>query len=793
MVKTMKSWKLLGASLAVLALVACESSEDKAVKFADNAQQYLDEGELDRARIQFTNALKNDPDNPVALRGAAEVAELEERFGDQLRFLQRLSNVEPDDMEVLAKTARLNLLAGRPERAQRRARRVLDNEPNNIEALTVLGAAQVLENNLDGASETLELALAEAPDNTEVRNLLAARYVRDEDFAKASEIIEEGLTNDPTNEPLLVVKLLLTQRRQDIEGMDDVLQRLIQASPQNGFYRDRYAEFLLVGRGDVDAARVQLEEALPYLDDRANAVGRLVGIVRLQDGDEAGEARLNEIIAKYPDDKELVFAVPSYLCEIGEDERCAAELDKLANSVDDDVRFQAKVQLGERRFADDDYEGTLALAEEVLAVDDSEPDALTLKGKVQLAQEQTQPAIETLRAALASEPDKESAQILLGLAYEADGRASFGEAQLAQAIDRNGLSPALFQAYRGMLARNGKADEAADLTLRFAQTQDATPQVQRESAAVLLAQDRADEAEVVARSLIRADVSDQVARRILATAQLQQSAPEAAIETIDGMEEAAQHELASVQIKAQALSAMERTDDLRAYLTEAVNRADLPEAFALFNQFELSQGNLGAAENVVLRGIQQFPDSQGLFLSLYNTRIARGNEEGAIEALTTGIDSAAQTANLRILLSNEYLQDARRAEAKVVLQSLQEDNLLNDLAANNLAALMLDLGEDEAEALEIAKRFEDTTQPFFADTLAWAYYRNGDLQSAKRYSDIADRANGANAEILYHRGVISAAVGDIEDAREAFSRALDAPGKTDIVNDDVIQRALNEL
>ena len=106
---------------------------------------------------------------------------------------------------------------------------------------------------------------------------------------------------------------------------------------------------------------------------------------------------------------------------------------------------------------------------------------------------------------------------------------------------------------------------------------------------------------------------------------------------------------------------------------------------------------------------------------------------------------------------------------------------------------MLDLGEDEEEALEIAKRFEGTDQPFFADTLAWAYYRTGDLQSAKRYSDIADRADAANAEILYHRGVISAAVGDIEEAREAFSRALDAPGKPDIVNDEVIQQALNDL
>lgn len=795
----MKSWKLVGASLAAIALVACESKEEKAAKFAANAQEYLEEGELERARIQFQNAIKNDPNNADALRGAAEIAEQEERYGDQLRFLQRLTNVEPDNLDAIAKTARLNLLAGRPERAMRRADRVLEEDPTNIEALTVKGAAMVLDNNLDGASEVLEQALREDPQNTEVRNLLAARYVRDEDFNRAAEIIEEGLAANPDDEALLVVRLLLSQRRLDAEGMDDTFQRLIDANPDNGFYRERYAEFLLVAERDLERAREQLEAAMPLLDDKREAVGRLVAIVRRQSGDEAGEEKLDEIIARFPEDSDLAFAKPTYLCEIGQEERCVSELERLADSEQQRIRHMAKVQLGEKRFSeasgpDDPVFGkALTLAEEVLAEDEAEPDALTLKGKVQLAREEIQPAIETLRSALAAAPDKEAAHILLGLAYEADGRPAFGEAQLAQAIDRTGLSPTLFQAYRGMLARNGKADEAADLTLRFAQTADATPQVQRESAAVLLAQDRAPEAEVVARSLIRADADDQVARRILATAQLQQSQPENAIETIEAMSEEARQELPSIQIKAQALAQMERFDELRAYLIAATERGDLAQSHALLAQFELGQGNLARSEEVLLEGLENFPAAQGLYLGLYNTRLARGNEAGAVEALNQGIENAESTANLRLLLSNEYLQDNRRAEAREVLASLRADNLLNDLAANNLAALMMDLGEDVAEALEIASRFEGTEQPFFADTLAWAYYNNGDLQNAKRYSDVAARADSPNAEILYHRGVIAAAVGDIETARDAFERALDAPGKTDIVTDEVIQRELDKL
>ncbi|MEM7671455.1 MAG: tetratricopeptide repeat protein, partial [Pseudomonadota bacterium] len=348
-----------------------------------------------------------------------------------------------------------------------------------------------------------------------------------------------------------------------------------------------------------------------------------------------------------------------------------------------------------------------------------------------------EPAIETLRTALNSDPDKESALILLGLAYEADGRASFGEAQLAQAIDRNGLSPNLFQAYRGMLIRNGKAEDAADLTLRFAQTPDATRQVQRESAAVLIGQERFEEAETVARSLIRADGTDQDARRLLATTLLQQARNDEAIEALDQMSEESQSELASVQIRAEALARSERFDDLRTYLDAKIEDGQLPEAYILRSQVEASQGDLNRAASVARAGVEAFPQAENIYLALFNVHLAQAEMQAANAVLDQGIANAETTANLRVLRVNQYLQDGERTMARDMLISLAEDDQLNNLSANNLAALMLDLGDDPAEALEIAKRFEGTQQPFFADTLAWAYYQNGDLTKAEEYAAIA--------------------------------------------------------
>lgn len=791
---TMNTWKTIGASLAVLALVACESGEDKAARFTENAQQYLEEGDLTRARIQFANALKNDPANLEALRGAALVAEREERYGQQLRFLERLNTEAPGDPEVLGKMARLNLLSGKPDVALDRANQALEADPEALEALTVKGAALVLQNNLDAASETLEKALALAPENAEVRNLLAARYVRDEDFERAQAVIDEGLLANPRDEALLVVKLLLAQRRQDANAMDETFATLIEASPENGFYREQYAEFLLAARGDLDEARTQLRAALPLLEDKTSVTGRLIGIIRSQEGDEIAEEELRKIVADYPETN-LVFAIPSFLCQIGETERCQAELERLATAEDvtDEIRAQAKVQLGERAFAERDFDTALAYADEVLGADETNPDALTLKGKIEFAQERPEAAIETLRLALNNEPDKEAALILLGLAYEANGRAAFGEAQLAQAIERLGLSPTLFQAYRAMLVRNGKNDEAADLTLRFAQTPDASPQVQRESAAVLLAQGRAEEAEVVARSLIRADGEDQTARRLLATALLAQDRDEEALEALDAMSEEGRDVLSSIQLRSEILSQLGRTEELRTYLRAEARDRTHPRVFALLAQFELSQDNRDAAITAAEQGVEAFPEDENLYILLYNARVAQDDPAAATAVLLEGIEKASENAALRTLRANELLGEGARAEARDLLMSLQLDGQLNDLAANNLAALMLDLGDDPAEALAIAKRFEGTEQPFFADTLAWAHYRNGNLAEALRYSEIAMGTDVDNAEIFYHRGVIAAANGDTDAARTAFEKALEAPGKTEQVSDAAIRQALSDL
>ncbi|MEM9421821.1 MAG: tetratricopeptide repeat protein, partial [Pseudomonadota bacterium] len=96
---------------------------------------------------------------------------------------------------------------------------------------------------------------------------------------------------------------------------------------------------------------------------------------------------------------------------------------------------------------------------------------------------------------------------------------------------------------------------------------------------------------------------------------------------------------------------------------------------------------------------------------------------------------------------------------------------------NNLASLLLERGKYD-EALEIAMIFDGTDNPFFADTLAWAHYKSGNLAEASRYMRLAVRDLPNNSDVLYHAGVIDAAEGRNATARERLLKAKELHGKS---------------
>ena len=201
--------------------------------------------------------------------------------------------------------------------------------------------------------------------------------------------------------------------------------------------------------------------------------------------------------------------------------------------------------------------------------------------------------------------------------------------------------------------------------------------------------------------------------------------------------------------------------------------------YVLYAEGLLREARYDEAVETARRGIEAHPGSEDLYILAYMAQKQSGDQEAAFEAMSGVADAVERPVRALTLVSNDYIVANRNDEAIAALRTLQERGALQPLTANNLASLLLETEGNEAEALEIARRFEDTDNPFFADTLAWAYYKSGQVEDASRLSRAAADGAPKNADILYHRGVIAKAEGDRPSARsalEAARRARNAEG-----------------
>ncbi|WOI53318.1 tetratricopeptide repeat protein [Parvularcula sp. LCG005] len=767
--------RLVGASLlvSVALLAGCESKEDKAIKFANSGLEYLDEGDVDSANLQFNNALFQDPTNVVALRGAANIAKEQENFGRQALMLQRLLAVVPQDIEANNEYGRLSLLAGEPERAQEHAQRVLDQDADNVTALSTVGAALVLENKLPEASEVLQRALAADPNNPELFNLLAARSVRDEDFEAALATINDGLTKVEDPEALLVVKLVLNERMGDSEGVLSTFGNLIDAAPENGTYRQRLADYQLLKFRRIDEARANYLAALPLLENKTEVVTRIVGIDRLENGDEAAEASLIKFVNQYPEDIDLQFALPAFYCQAQDFERCSTAFRDLANDkdLDTDQRLRALNGVADVAIVTQDIDTAEAIKDEILKEDPRNATALVTQGQIQLAREQPEDAILSLREALEGAPDNAEGLVYLALAYEASGQMRFADAQFARALDQVGYTKPIVDQYRAFLMRRGEISRSVDVLQRYLRANPNDTDAMVQAAEGAMAERNYADAEEAARRLLAVPQLEEQGRSILARSLVGQERYVDALPVANDLLEDSGDQGTYI-LRAGILQRLGRTQEVIDEIEGKIaNGTAVGTDYSLMGDLLNSSGDNERARVIAEQGIEKFPETEQLWVLAYITEQRLGNTQAATKALRDGMSKANSTVQIRTLLSNELITTGKIDEAIDVLRSLQAEQNLSPLTANNLASLLLDKGGADEEALRIARRFEGTDNPFFADTLAWAHFKAGNTEEASRYSRTALRGLPENLDVLYHNGVIEKAAGNATAAQSSLSKA----------------------
>ncbi len=159
-------------------------------------------GALDQARDAAAKALAANPDNPAVLAEAGKVKLASGELNDAVKFLQRASDLDPQDWKSRSAAGVAYDRLGNRQKAEESYQAALKISPDNAAVLNNLALSRAMAHDLAGARELLQRAVASAGSDVRVRQNLALVYALSGDMTQAEALTLHDLPPDLARETL---------------------------------------------------------------------------------------------------------------------------------------------------------------------------------------------------------------------------------------------------------------------------------------------------------------------------------------------------------------------------------------------------------------------------------------------------------------------------------------------------------------------------------------------------------------------------------------------------------------
>jgi Flp pilus assembly protein TadD len=215
--------------------------------------------------------------------------------------------------------------------------------------------------------------------------------------------------------------------------------------------------------------------------------------------------------------------------------------------------------------------------------------------------------------------------------------------------------------------------------------------------------------------------------------------------------------------------------------------------YFLLGSLHTALNELDKAEVAFNKTIELNKDFMDAYLALAQVQVERGGQEQAIATYERGIQQNPRDLRAFLLLGTLMEKRKDLAKAKQYYTRALQVDPESALAANNLAYLMIETGDNADVALSYAQvaRRAFPSSPNIADTLGWAYYHKKAFGLAIPLFEEALKSQPENPTYHYHLGAALLRSGDKTRARQHLERALSI-GK-DFAEASKAREALAEL
>ncbi|MGH9320483.1 MAG: tetratricopeptide repeat protein [Vicinamibacteria bacterium] len=193
----------------------------------------------------------------------------------------------------------------------------------------------------------------------------------------------------------------------------------------------------------------------------------------------------------------------------------------------------------------------------------------------------------------------------------------------------------------------------------------------------------------------------------------------------------------------------------------------------LRGDIQRDRGDSAAAEASYRRTLELDSSSIDGYLGLGGLLLESGKTEEARVVLEQARSKWPGDLRFVLLLANASQKEGDLAEARSLYEEALRNSPESPAIANNLAWVLLGLGE-RGPALEYATKAHELApdSPDVADTLAWVYYNHENYLAARTLLHRVVEARPDNAEVRYHLGMTLYRLGEKHEAVAHLERSI---------------------
>lgn len=674
------------------------------------------------------------------------------------------------------------LAAGQYDIAEAEYRAALQISPNDSKVFGRLGILAYRQGRIPSGYFLLQGALKSYPEDIELQLVYGLASLSMAKSADARTAAKKVIEAQPTNEEgiLLLVESCVTTR--DNEETRRIVEELQQKHPNVAVYPVALGILQMV-RNDLAAAEVEFRKALA-IDPKSSAANSYIGNLYIARGEQQLARDALKIAAENsPVRAPRRLKYVEFLLRTGDEAEAKKQLSLITAQAKDYIpALTIEMKLA---FKDGKVDESDKMAENILAHDRLNYDALMQRAAVKLSQGDVDGVIAALKNAQSFYERAPQLKYQLALAYLKKGENTLAEENLQQAIS---ISPNYDEAILLLAEQSMKKGDADNVIYLVTPVLRRSPRLVQ--GYVLLARahqarNHNQETLMVLRALLEITPKAPESAYLLGMAQYQQgqfddarASFELAIKNSESYWPALEMLVEGDLRQDRKAAAAQRVDELIA------KYATVAGPYIFRAKLRLLDNNPTGAETDLLKAIELDPKAQPAYVQLARIYFQGNRNEQAVEKLSA-IAATAPTPGIQMQLGMLYSALKRNdAAQKAYEKALALDPRFTP-ALNNLSLLYAEkLGQVEKGYTLARQAWEiSPSDPMVADTLGWIHYYRGQYETGLPLLQTSVEAFPGDPDILYHLAMIYYQLGLEENARQTFQRALattaDSPNKVD--------------